>query len=135
LGIFWERKKIVFWPAKEGTYIREAKNPGVAIGQIVEYINHLLEYDKKILILGEMKPNKPMDQAYCPTPAHFIGLSHRTVDPNRVGVNIESAHCVLAGLDPADEMGYALWSGADEALFVSRYWAGFVKVVALGDGD
>lgn len=109
IGNILGTKKIVFWPAREGTYIREAKNPKVAIGQIVEYINHLLEYDKKILILGEMKPNEPMDQAYCPTPAHFIGLSYRTIDPDRVGVNIESAHCVLAGLDPADEMGYALW--------------------------
>jgi len=102
-------KKLVFWPAREGTYIREAKDPKVATGWIVDYINHLLEYDKEILILGEMKPNEPMDQAYCPTPAHFIGLSYKTIDPDRVGVNIESAHCILAGLDPADEMGYALW--------------------------
>jgi len=102
-------KKLVFWPAREGTYIREAKDPRIATGWIVEYINGLLEYDKDILILGEMKPNEPMDHAYCPTPAHFIGLSYRTIDPDRVGVNIESAHCVLAGLDPADEMGYALW--------------------------
>jgi len=29
-------------------------------------------------------------------------------DPARVGVNIESAHAILAGLDPSDEMGYAL---------------------------
>jgi xylose isomerase len=32
-----------------------------------------------------------------------------TIDPSRVGVLIESAHCMLAGLDPADEMGYALY--------------------------
>jgi xylose isomerase len=31
-----------------------------------------------------------------------------TIDPKRVGVNIESAHAILAGLDPSDEMGYAL---------------------------
>jgi xylose isomerase len=29
-------------------------------------------------------------------------------DSKRVGVNIESAHAILAGLDPSDEMGYAL---------------------------
>jgi xylose isomerase len=34
-----------------------------------------------------------------------------SVDPGRVGGLIESAHCILAGLDPSDEMGYALAHG------------------------
>ena len=102
-------KKIVLWPAREGTYIRESKDPKEVIGRIVDYLNMLLEYDSNILILGEMKPNEPMDQAYCPTTGHFIGISYKTIDPDRVGVLIESAHCILAGLDPSDEMGYALW--------------------------
>src|SRR5438094_7706202 len=58
-----------------------------------------------------MKPNEPMDQAYLPTPGHFMGLSYRTSDPSRVGVLIESAHSILAGLDPSDDMAYALWLG------------------------
>ena len=62
-----------------------------------------------IRILGEMKPNEPMDQAYCPTVGHFMGLTYKTKDPDRVGVLIESAHSILAGLDPADDMAYALW--------------------------
>src|ERR1700689_2629757 len=56
-----------------------------------------------------MKPNEPMDQAYCPTVGHFMGLVYRTADPMRVGVLIESAHSILAGLDPSDDMAYALW--------------------------
>jgi xylose isomerase len=56
-----------------------------------------------------MKPNEPMDQAYCPTVGHFMGLVYRTADPSRVGVLIESAHSILAGLDPSDDMAYALW--------------------------
>jgi xylose isomerase len=31
--------------------------------------------------------------------------------PSRVGVLIESAHSILAGLDPSDDMAYALWHG------------------------
>jgi xylose isomerase len=58
-----------------------------------------------------MKPNEPMDQAYLPTPGHFMGLLYRTIDPHRVGVLIESAHSILAGLDPSDDMAYALWHG------------------------
>ncbi|MBI3410146.1 MAG: TIM barrel protein [Planctomycetes bacterium] len=102
---------IVLWLAREGTYIREAKDPIAAVGRIVEAINALLEHDPHIRILGEMKPNEPMDMAYLPTPGHFMGLTYRTADPARVGVLIESAHSILAGLDPSDDMAYALWHG------------------------
>jgi xylose isomerase len=104
-------KDIVLWLAREGTYIREAKDPITSVGRIVDAINALLEYDKTVRILGEMKPNEPMDQAYLPTPGHFLGLLYRTAEPSRVGVLIESAHSILAGLDPSDDMAYALWHG------------------------
>ncbi len=102
-------KNIVLWPAREGTYIRESKDGVAAVGQIVEWMNALLEYDTGIRILGEMKPNEPMDQSYVPTTGHFLGLAYRTVAPERVGILIESAHAILAGLDPADEMAYTLY--------------------------
>src|SRR5256886_16412229 len=38
-----------------------------------------------------------------------MGLAYRTSDPGRVAVLIESAHSILAGLDPSDDMAYALW--------------------------
>ncbi len=104
-------KNIVLWPAREGTYIRESKDAVAMIGRFLEYLNALLGYDKGIRILGEMKPNEPMDQAYLPTVGHFLGLAYRADDPSRVGALIESAHCWLAGLDPSEEMAYALWHG------------------------
>ncbi|MCS7046104.1 MAG: TIM barrel protein [Gemmataceae bacterium] len=104
-------RDIVLWLAREGTYIREAKCPITAVGRIVDAVNALLEHDAHIRILGEMKPNEPMDQAYCPTVGHFMSLVYRTADPQRVGVLIESAHSILAGLDPSDDMAFALWHG------------------------
>jgi xylose isomerase len=104
-------RDIVLWLAREGTYIREAKDPIASIGRIVDAVNALLDYDPNIRILGEMKPNEPMDQAYLPTPGHFLGLTYRTADPVRVGVLIESAHSILAGLDPSDDMANVLWHG------------------------
>jgi xylose isomerase len=104
-------KNVVLWLAREGTYVREAKDPITAVGRIVDAVNALLEYDKTIRILGEMKPNEPMDQAYLPTPGHFLALAYRTQEPSRVGVLIESAHSILAGLDPSDDMANALWHG------------------------
>lgn len=102
-------RDIVLWLAREGTYIREAKDPMGAAERILEAVDALLEHDRNIRILGEMKPNEPMDQAYLPTPGHFLALCYRTVDPSRTGVLIESAHSILAGLDPSDDMAYALW--------------------------
>src|SRR5205807_4508652 len=104
-------RDIVLWLAREGTYIREAKDPITSVGRIVDAVNALLEYDRNIRILGERKPNEPMDQAYLPTPGHFMGLTYRTMDPARVGVLIDSAHSILAGLDLSDDMAYVLWHG------------------------
>jgi xylose isomerase len=104
-------KRIVLWPAREGTYCREAKDAKVAIDYFLEYINALLEYDKEIKILGEMKPNEPMDSCFSPTTGHFLALGGYSADPERVGVLIESAHAVLANLEPSEEMGLALALG------------------------
>src|SRR5208337_2029645 len=40
---------------------------------------------------------------------HFLALSYRASEPSRVGVLIESAHSILAGLDPSDDIANALW--------------------------
>ena len=99
---------IVLWLAREGTYIREAKDSRVAVDRIVGAINDMLAYDPKVRICVEPKPNEPMDHTYIPTTGHALALGLLCTDPARVGVNIESAHAILAGLDPSDEMGYAL---------------------------
>jgi xylose isomerase len=103
--------KFVLWMAREGTYIREAKDAKIAVERVVEAINQILAHDPNILVLVEPKPNEPMDQAYIPTAGHAAGLSYLTEEPDRVGILIETAHAVLAGLDPSDEMGYALAHG------------------------
>ena len=99
---------IVLWLAREGTYIREAKDSRVAAERILAALNAMLEYDPKIRIAIEAKPNEPMDHTYIPTTGHALALGAASVDPTRVGANIESAHAILAGLDPSDEMGFAL---------------------------
>jgi len=106
---------IVVWPAREGVYVNESKDHVQSSRWFLEAMNAMLDYDKNIRILGEMKPNEPMDHAYLPTTGHFLALSYQTTDPDRVGVLIESAHAILAGLDPGIEMAYAiahrkLWS-------------------------
>jgi len=101
-------KLIVLWLAREGTYVRESKDSKRSVDYLVEAINRMLAHDSKIRIAIEPKPNEPVDHTYIPTTGHAIALGHLCSDPARVGVNIESAHAILAGLDPSDEMGFAL---------------------------
>ncbi len=99
---------MVLWLAREGTYLREAKDAVVATHRLLEAINALLAYDPELRIAIEPKPNEPMDIAYIPTIGHALTLVFRSDDPARVGTLVESAHAILAGLDPADEMAFAL---------------------------
>ena len=102
---------LVLWLAREGTYLREAKDPVQATEYLLEAVNTLLEYDPELRIAIEPKPNEPMDLAYIPTMGHALALGYRSVDPARMGVLMESAHSILAGLDPSDEIGFALAAG------------------------
>jgi len=102
---------MVMWLAREGTYMREAKDVLRATQQLLEAINTLLNYDPDLRIAIEPKPNEPMDMAYIPTIGHALALGFQADDPARVGVLMETAHSVLVGLDPADEIGYAIAFG------------------------
>lgn len=117
----WERTKktidiageidcgaLVLWLAREGTYIREAKDAKLAYERILETINRILDYNQDIQVWIEPKPNEPTDQAYVPTIGHVVALSYASDAPDRVKGLIETAHAQLAGLDPSDEMAFAL---------------------------
>lgn len=102
---------VVLWLAREGTYLREAKDGRRSIELLVQAIDRMLEHDPEVRIAIEPKPNEPMDHAYLPTIGHALAVAQLTRDPKRVGGLIETAHCILAGLDPADEMDFALSFG------------------------
>ena len=101
-------RNIVLWLAREGTYIREAKDPVTATERIGEALRMMLDYNKDIRIMIESKPNEPMDHTYIPTIGHAIAMGLMTNAPERVGCLIETAHALLANLSPSDEMGFAL---------------------------
>ena len=100
--------KIVLWLAREGTICPESKSPVEIVKKLVDAVNRMLAYDKNIKIMIETKPNEPIDRSVCPTLGHALAVSAASIDPNRVGALLETAHAVLAGLDPASEMGFAL---------------------------
>jgi xylose isomerase len=106
---------LVLWLAREGSYIRESKDARRSVDYLVQAFDRMLAHDKNIRLAIEPKPNEPMDHAYVPTIGHALAIANLTRDPKRVGCLIESAHAILAGLDPADEIDFAcafgkLWS-------------------------
>lgn len=100
-----------FWYAREGTLCAESKDPVTGVQRLLEGINRVLDYDAGIRIFIEPKPNEPIDRSFAPTMGHAMALATASNDPNRVGGLVESAHAVLAGLDPANEMAFALGVG------------------------
>jgi xylose isomerase len=103
--------KIVLWLAREGTMCYESKDAITSVRRIIEAIDKMLQHDKKIKVLIETKPNEPVDISFCPTMGHAMALSAASIDPSRVGGLLESAHAMLAGLDPANEIAFALSLG------------------------
>ena len=106
---------IVLWLAREGSDLRESKNARKCVDYLVQAFDKMLAYDKRVRLAIEPKPNEPMDVAYIPTIGHALAIAQLCRDPKRVGALIESAHAILAGLDPADEIDFAcsfgkLWS-------------------------
>ena len=102
-------KNVVLWLAREGTLCAESKDPVEKIDS--RALRSMLDYDSKIKILIESKPNEPIDRSYCGTIGHVMAISAASKDPARVGAVLESAHAILAGLDPANEMAFALKFG------------------------
>ncbi|NLJ41392.1 MAG: TIM barrel protein [Clostridiales bacterium] len=100
--------KVQLWLAREGTLCAEGKNPVEKIIQMRDAFDTILKYDPDVRILIEPKPNEPIDRSYAGTCGHALAIGAQTVDPDRVGVCIESAHSIMAGLDPAADMAFAL---------------------------
>ncbi len=99
---------MVLWLAREGTYIREAKNPLIAYDQLIAAINELLAHNLQLRWVIEPKPNEPVDSAFIPSIGHALAIANRTADPARVGGLVETAHARLLGLDASEEMAFAL---------------------------
>lgn len=104
-------KNIVLWLAREGTLCAESKQPVDKIKKLIASVDSMLDYDPEIRVLIEPKPNEPIDRSYCGTLGHVMAVSAASRDPKRVGAVLESAHAILAGLDPAYEMAFGMTFG------------------------
>ena len=105
----------VFWGGREGVEVDASKDPVEATKWFRESLNFLCNYvlsqgyDIKFSI--EPKPNEPRGDLYLPTVGSVLAFIATLDHPEMVGINPETAHIKMAGLNPYHEFAQALDSG------------------------
>jgi xylose isomerase len=103
LGAEFGAKVYVFWGGREGVETDAAKSPvdamkwnRQAMNFVCEYIREQ-KYDMKVAL--EPKPNEPRGDLYMPTIGHMLAFIETLDHPEMVGVNPETAHEHMSGLN------------------------------------
>jgi xylose isomerase len=105
----------VFWGGREGVEVDATKDPIEAGKWFREALNFLCEYvlsqDYDVKFALEPKPNEPRGDLYLPTVGSMLAFIATLDHPDMVGVNPETAHVKMAGLNPYHEFAQALDAG------------------------
>ncbi len=115
LGIELGAKTYVFWGGREGLETNACKRPEDALKRFREALNFLCEYsiankyDYKFAL--EAKPNEPRGDIFLPTSGHMLAFIYTLDHPEMVGLNPETAHEQMPGLDFSHGVGQALEAG------------------------
>jgi xylose isomerase len=105
----------VFWGGREGVEVDASKDPVEAGRWFREALNFLCEYvlsqDYDIKFSIEPKPNEPRGDLYLPTVGSVLAFIATLDHPEMCGINPETAHIKMAGLNPYHEFAQALDAG------------------------
>ncbi|MDJ0346633.1 xylose isomerase [Streptomyces sp. H10-C2] len=108
-------KVYVAWGGREGAESGAAKDVQVALDRLKEAFDLLAEY---VLAQGydlrfavEPKPNEPRGDILLPTVGHALAFINELEHPELVGVNPETGHEQMAGLNFTHGIAQALWHG------------------------
>ena len=103
LGAEFGAKIFVFWGGREGTETDAGKDAVEALKWYREALNYVCEYNidqgygYKFAL--EAKPNEPRGDIYLPTTGAMLGFISTLEHPDMVGLNPETAHEHMAGLN------------------------------------
>lgn len=115
LGAELGAKIYVFWGGREGTETDAGKDAVEALKWYREALNYLCEYsmdqgyDYKFAL--EAKPNEPRSDIYLPTTGAMLGFISTLDHPDMVGLNPETAHEHMAGLNFMHAIAQAIDAG------------------------
>jgi xylose isomerase len=105
----------VMWGGREGSEYDTAKDVRAALDRYREALDFLCEYvvDRKypLRFAIEPKPNEPRGDILLPTVGHALAFIETLAHPDIVGVNPETGHEQMAGLNFVHGISQALYSG------------------------
>ncbi|MEU6948303.1 xylose isomerase [Streptomyces sp. NPDC046316] len=105
----------VAWGGREGSESGAAKDVRVALDRMKEAFDLLGQYvteqGYELRFAIEPKPNEPRGDILLPTIGHALAFIERLERPELVGVNPETGHEQMAGLNFPHGIAQALWAG------------------------
>ncbi len=108
-------KTFVMWGGREGSEYDATKDIGAALARYREAVDFLCEY---VLDQGlglrfaiEPKPNEPRGDILLPTLGHALGFIETLEHPHMVGLNPETGHEQMAGLNFTHGIAQAIDAG------------------------
>jgi len=105
----------IFWGGREGADVDIGKDPVEALKRFRDCVNFLCEHavaqGYRMVFSIEPKPNEPRSDTYLATAGHALAFIATLEHPEMVGVNPETAHIKMAGLNPLHEFAQCLEAG------------------------
>ncbi len=105
----------VMWGGREGSEYDGVKDVNAALDRYREGIDTVAGYIKEqgydLKIALEPKPNEPRGDILLPTVGHALGFIAELENGDIVGLNPETGHEQMAGLNYTHGLAQALWAG------------------------
>lgn len=105
----------VMWGGREGSEYDSAKDVQAALARYREALDLLCQYvidqGSGLRFAIEPKPNEPRGDILLPTVGHALAFIETLAHPEMVGVNPETGHEQMAGLNFVHGIAQALYSG------------------------
>jgi len=115
LGVELGAETYVFWGGREGAETNAGKDVRAGLGWFRDALNFLCEYARSqrynLKFALEAKPNEPRGDIFLPTSGHMLAFIYTLAHPDMVGLNPETAHEQMAGLDFSHGVAQALDAG------------------------
>ena len=110
-----EALTFVMWGGREGSEYDGSKDVRAALDRYREGIDAVASYVKQqgygLRIALEPKPNEPRGDIFLPTVGHALAFIAELDNGDVVGVNPETGHEQMAGLNYTHGIAQALWAG------------------------
>src|SRR6478735_6632251 len=108
-------KTFVMWGGREGAEYDGSKDVHAVLDRYAEGVDTIAGYIKSkgydIKIALEPKPNEPRGDIFLPTVGHALGFIAKLQHGDIVGLNPETGHEQMAGLNYTHGIAQALWAG------------------------